>query len=76
MGFFFKHLLRLGGGGGLIERAGLFNLAKMMALILHKEIERKINKLRNMRLGFMHANKTKKKNNSKKVICRISHSGD
>ena len=36
----------------------MFNLAKMMALILHKEIERKINKLRNMRFGFMHANKT------------------
>ena len=44
----------------------MFNLAKMMALILHKEIERKINKLRNMRLGFMHANKTKKKTIRKK----------
>ena len=47
----------------------------MMALILHKEIERKVNKLRHMRLDFMHANNNNKKN-SKKATCRISHSGD
>ena len=33
----------------------------MMALILHKEIERKVNKLRHMRLDFMHTNQKKKK---------------
>ena len=31
-----------------------------MALILHKEIERKVNKLRHMRLDFMHVNKKKR----------------
>ena len=33
----------------------------MMALILHKEIERKVNKLRHMRLDFMHTNQKKKR---------------
>ena len=46
-----------------------------MALILHKEIEREVNKLRHMRLDFMLANNNNKKN-SKKATCRISHSGD
>ena len=49
----------------------------MMALVLHKEIESKVNKLRHMRLDFMHTNqKKKKKKNSKKAICPISHGGD
>ena len=47
----------------------------MMALSLHKEIQRKVNKLRHMRLDFMHTNQKKKKN-SKKAICPISHGGD
>ena len=47
----------------------------MMALILHKEIERKVNKLRHMRSDFMHTNQKKKKD-SKKTICSISHGGD
>ena len=33
----------------------------MMALILHKEIERKVNKLRHMRSDFMHTNQKKKR---------------
>ena len=47
----------------------------MVALVLHKEIERKVNKLRHMRLDLMHTNQKKKKN-SKKAICPISHGGD
>ena len=48
----------------------------MMALVLHKEIESKVNKLRHMRLDFMHTNQKKKKKNSKKAIRPISHGGD
>ena len=33
----------------------------MMVLVLHKEIESKVNKLRHMRLDFMHTNQKKKK---------------
>ena len=32
----------------------------MMVLVLHKEIESKVNKLRHMRLDFMHTNQKKK----------------
>ena len=42
----------------------------MMALILHKEIERKVNKLRHMRLDFMHTNQKKKKRIRKKPYAR------
>ena len=31
----------LGGGGGLFERGSLFNLAKTMVSVLHKELEYK-----------------------------------
>ena len=42
----------------------------MMALILHKEIERKVNKLRHMRLDFMHTNQKKKKRIRKRPYAR------
>ena len=42
----------------------------MMALVLHKEIERKVNKLRHMRLDFMHTNQKKKKRIRKKPYAR------
>ena len=38
----------------------------MMALVLHKEIESKVNKLRHMRLDFMHTNQKKKKERIRK----------
>ena len=31
-------------GGGLFEREGLFNLAKRMLLVLHRELECKVDK--------------------------------
>ena len=34
-----------GGEGGLIEAGGLFNLAKTMMSVLHKELEYKVEKL-------------------------------
>ena len=46
-----------GGGGGLIEmgdlfeRGGLFNLEKMMVSVLHKELEYKVEKLENKKVG-------------------------
>ena len=42
----------------------------MMALGLHKEIESKVNKLRHMRLDFMHTNQKKKKRIRKKPYAR------
>ena len=42
----------------------------MMALVLHKEIESKVNKLRHMRLDFMHTNQKKKKRIRKKPYAR------
>ena len=53
--FFFK--LICGGGGGLIEAGDLlemgdlFNLEKTMASVLHKELEQKVEKLKNKRDG-------------------------
>ena len=40
---YFKLILR---GGGLIETGGLFNLAKTMVLILHNDLEYKVEKLK------------------------------
>ena len=46
-----------GGGGGLIEAGdllemgGLFNLEKSMASVLHKELEQKVEKLKNKKDG-------------------------
>ena len=46
-----------GGGGGLIEAGdllemgGLFNLEKTMASVLHKELEQKVEKLKNKKDG-------------------------
>ena len=48
---------RFEGGGGLIEmgdlfeRGGLFNLEKMMVSVLHKELEYKVEKLENKKVG-------------------------
>ena len=48
------HLRGVGGGliemGGFFERGGLFNLAKVMVSIFHKELERRVEKLRHMKL--------------------------
>ena len=47
----------VGGGGGLIEAGdlldmgGLFNLEKTMASVLHKELEQKVEKLKNKKDG-------------------------
>ena len=35
-----------GGGGGLIETGGLFNLETTMESVLHKELEYKVEKLK------------------------------
>ena len=40
----------VGGGGGLIEMGGLFDLAKMMVSVLHKELECKVEKLKYKKL--------------------------
>ena len=36
----------MGGGGGLIETGGLFNLEKTMVSVLHKELEYEAEKLK------------------------------
>ena len=38
------------GGGGLIEAGHLFNLEMMMVSVLYKELEYKVEKLRNKKL--------------------------
>ena len=49
--------VHLWGGGGLIEAGdllemgGLFNLEKTMASVLHKELEQKVEKLKNKKDG-------------------------
>ena len=48
---YFKHAVGGGGGGikgtgGLFGREGLFNLAKMVVSVLHKELECKVKKLK------------------------------
>ena len=53
---YFKHVWGGGGGEGgrcFIERGCLSNLAKMMVSIPHKELERKVEKSRNMKLVVM-----------------------
>ena len=45
----------------------------MMALILHKDIERKVNKLRHMRLDFMLANNNNKKPHAGSVTVVINY---
>ena len=37
--------------GDLLEMGGLFNLEKSMASVLHKELEQKVEKLKNKRDG-------------------------
>ena len=39
--------------GGLIETGGLTNLAKTMVSVLHKELEYKVEKLKNKKLEVM-----------------------
>ena len=41
------------GGGGLIETGGLFNLAKTLVSVLHKELECKAEKLKYKKLEVM-----------------------
>ena len=46
----FKHIW---GGYVLIERGDLFNLAKKMVSVLHKELECKVGKVKYKKLGVM-----------------------
>ena len=39
------------GGGGLIETGGLFNLEKTVVSVLHKELEHKVEELKNKKVG-------------------------
>ena len=39
------------GGGWLIETGGLFNLEKTVVSVLHKELEYKVEKLKNKKVG-------------------------
>ena len=39
------------GGGGLIETGGLFNLEKTVVSVLHKELEYKVEELKNKKVG-------------------------
>ena len=48
--FYFKHIWE---GGALIEMGGLFNLAKKMVSILHKELECIVEKLKYKKLEVM-----------------------
>ena len=49
------HLWGVGGGlieaGDLLEMGGLFNLEKSVASVLHKELEQKVEKLKNKKDG-------------------------
>ena len=46
--------------GGLFERGDLFNLAKMVVLVVHKELKYKVEKLKNKKSEVMQArNKNK-----------------
>ena len=45
-GSFISRPFERGGGGGLIETRGLFNLEMTMVLVLHKELEDKVEKLK------------------------------
>ena len=54
--YLFQGHLRGWGGGGLIETGGLFergviNLEKTLVSILHKELEYKVEKLENKKVG-------------------------
>ena len=46
---YFKPIL--GGGGGLTETGGLFNLEKTVVSVLHKELEHKVEELKNKKVG-------------------------
>lgn len=46
---YFEHIL----GGGLKEKGGLFNSAKTMVLVLHKDLEYIVKKLKNNKLDVM-----------------------
>ena len=55
---YFKHIWGVGGGGlnrdrGLIWEGGFFNLLKMMASVIHKELECKVEKLKYKKLEVM-----------------------
>ena len=57
-GLFVSNTFEGGGGGlleteGFLEGGGLFNLAKMVVLALHKELERKVEKLKYKKLKVM-----------------------
>ena len=42
----FRHVRRGMGGGGVKETGGLFNLARMVLLLLHGDLECKVEKLK------------------------------
>ena len=57
-GLFVSNTFEGGGGGlleteGFLEGGGLFNLAKMVVLALHKELESKVEKLKYKKLKVM-----------------------
>ena len=54
-GDFIPNTFGPGGGGGevLMETGGLFNLAKTMVSVLHKELEYKVEKLKYKKLEVM-----------------------
>ena len=53
-GDFFPNTVGPGGGGEvLMETGGLFNLAKTMVSVLHKELEYKVEKLKYKKLEVM-----------------------
>ena len=52
-GLYSKHIWPRGGGEVLMENGGLFNLAKTMVSVLHKELEYKVEKLKYKKLEVM-----------------------
>lgn len=60
--FISKHFLMGGGGGwGLFERDGLFDLAKMEVSFLYKGLECKVEKFKNKKLEVMQLRPIKNK---------------
>lgn len=57
--FIFKHFLM--GRGGLFERGGLFDLAKMKVSFLYKGLECKVEKFKNKKLEVMQLRPIKNK---------------
>lgn len=51
--FILAHLIEEGGGGCYLRGWCLFNLAKMMVSVCHKELEHKVNKLKCKKLEVM-----------------------